>query len=66
MALYLHADQPAVRLMQSKNNVSSFQAIVQWITVSIVNYQMRYGERAFFAMQQLQLTALIYMRETVD
>ena len=66
MALYLHAEQPAAKLMEFRDDVFSQQSVFRWLTSSIVNYEMRYDQRAYFAMEKLKLSTLIYMRDSSE
>lgn len=64
--MYLRADSAAVRLMESKYDVWSFLSIEKWIIKTLVNYKLRLDERAYFAIDQIKMSRLIYKRDTID
>ena len=66
MVLYLRADSTAVRLMESKHDVWSFLAVEKWIVKTLVNYKLRFEQRAYFAINSIKMSRLIYMRDIID
>ncbi len=50
IGLYLHADSPVVRMIESKDEVFSLDEVKKWLTLSLVNFEMRYSPRAYHAM----------------
>lgn len=66
MVLYLRADSTAVRLMESKHDVWSFLAVEKWIIKTLVNYKLRMEDRAYFAIDNIKMSRLIYKRDLID
>ena len=66
MVLYLRADSTAVRLMESKHDVWSFLAVEKWIIKTLVNYKLRMEDRAYFAIDNIKMSRLIYKRDLSD
>ena len=56
MILYLRTDSKAVRLVESKHDVSSFGAVEKWLVKSLVNYRLRFDDRTYFAVGNLGIS----------
>lgn len=66
MALFLHSDIPMMKYFADRDDVNSATSIEKWISTSVVSFNLRYGKRAFYTINTMMVSALVYIKNDID
>ena len=63
--MYFHKDVVPFTRQQPDQDIS-YSTLARWISVSYVEFNLKYGQRAEFSIYTQKLSALVYMTDTIE